>query len=73
MPWAIPCGTKTQRRKGIWVNISRKIVEQLIVAPLSAEEIRLLTAELESWAQLSEMLQEASVVGSLLHGQDVRL
>ncbi len=55
------------------MNISRKIVEQLLVPPLTAEEMRILTAELESLASLSDMLQKASAVGALIDGEDVRL
>lgn len=53
--------------------ISRAIVEQLLVGPLTAEEMRILTIELESLVRLSFMLQDASTVGAFIDGEDVYL
>lgn len=55
------------------MNISRKIVENLLPAQLSVEEVQVLTSELETITQLTTMLRCAQGVGCLVDGEDVRL
>ncbi len=55
------------------MTISRKIVEQLVEGPLTLDEARLLTVELDALADLSDLLQKAATVGHLVDGEDVHL